>query len=79
MGTVTAIDATHIEVTTPKGESISVQLSEKTTYFSKNTTPSNGRPRVGDRVMIEAGKEGTALKALEMEFSTPSAQPKATK
>ncbi len=79
MGTVTAIDANHIEVKTPKGETISLQLSEKTMFYSKNTPPPNGRPRVGDRVVIDARKDGGALKALEMEFSTPTAQSKEKK
>lgn len=76
MGTVTAIDVHHLELKTPKGETVSVQLTDKTEYVSKNTPPANGRPRVGDRVVIDVVKEGNSLRALEMEFSTPGTNTK---
>ena len=79
MGTVIAIDPNHIEVKTPTGETISVQLSDKTTYHSKNTPQVSSRPRIGDRVVIEAGKEGAGLKALEMEYSAVSGRSGAAK
>jgi hypothetical protein len=70
MGTVIAIDAAHFDVKTPQGETVSIKLTDKTTYASKNMPPAP-KPRVGDRVVIEAVKEGTGLRALGMEFSTP--------
>lgn len=70
MGTVTAIDAAHFDVKTPQGEAVSIKLTDKTTYASKNIPPAN-KPRVGDRVVIDVVKEGTELRALGMQFSTP--------
>jgi hypothetical protein len=78
MGTVTAIDATHLDVKTPQGGSVSVTLTDKTAFASKNT-PSTPRPKVGDRVVIDVVKDGNGLKALEMEFSTPGDKAKSSK
>jgi hypothetical protein len=68
MGTVTAIDASHIEVKTLKGDTISLQLIENTRYYSKNTQPASSPPRLGDRVLLHAGKEDAALKAVEVKY-----------
>lgn len=78
MGTVAAIDATHLDVKTPQGETVSVTLTDKTTFASKNTPPTP-RPKVGDRVVIDVVKDGNGLKALEMEFSTPGDKAKSSK
>lgn len=77
MGTVTAIDATHLDVKTPEGRTVSVTLTDKTTFASKNTPPTS-RPKVGDRVVIDVVKDGNGLKALEMEFSTPGDKAKSS-
>jgi hypothetical protein len=76
MGTVTAIDANHLAVKTPQGEVVSIMLTDKTEYASKNTPPTP-KPRVGDRVVIDVVKDG--LRALGMEFSTPAEKPKSSK
>ena len=78
MGSVTAIDATHLDVKTPEGKTVSVMLTDKTTFASKNTPPTP-RPKVGDRVVIDVVKDGNGLKALEMEFSTPGDKAKSSK
>jgi len=70
MGTVTAIDAAHLEVKTPQGATVSIKLTDKTEYASKNTPPMP-KPRAGDRVVIDVVKDGNELRALGMEFSTP--------
>ena len=70
MGTVTAIDANHLEVKTPEGAVVSVMLTGKTEYFSKNNPPT-AKPRVGDRVVADVVKEGKALRAVEIAFTTP--------
>ncbi|MCK6499740.1 MAG: hypothetical protein L6Q38_09700, partial [Nitrospira sp.] len=36
LGVISAIDATHIEVKTPKGQLVSVRLTDKTEYKVKN-------------------------------------------
>ncbi len=78
MGTVTAIDTAHLEVKTPQGGIVSIMLTDKTEYGSKNIPPTP-KPRPGDRVVIDVVKDGNGLKALGMEFSTPGEKPKSTK
>lgn len=79
MGTVTTITASQLEVKTPKGETVSVQLTDKTHYHSKSNPASNGLPRVGDRVVMDVVKEGNSLRATEVEFATPVDTSKPTK
>ena len=38
LGTVTAIDASHIEVKTPKGAAVSVKVTKQTRYIEKGKT-----------------------------------------
>ncbi len=78
MGTVTAIDASHLDVKTPQGSTVSIKLTDKTEYASKNVPPAP-KPRVGDRVVIDVVKDGGGLRALGMEFSTPGEKPKPSK
>ena len=78
MGTITAIDANHLDVKTPQGGTVSITLTDKTAFASKNTSPTP-RPKVGDRVVIDVVKDGNGLKALEMEFSTPGDKAKSSK
>ncbi len=69
MGMVTAIDTSQIEVTPPKGEPVTVLLNEKTRYVSKGGA--QPLPQVGDRVFIDVAKDGTSLRAEEVQFATP--------
>ncbi len=78
MGTVTAIDVAHMEVKTPEGRSVSINLTDKTEYSSKNALPTP-KPHIGDRVVIDVEKDENGLKALGMEFSTPREKPKSAK
>jgi hypothetical protein len=75
LGTVTAIDAIHLEVKTPQGGTVSIKLTDKTEYASKNIPPMP-KPRAGDRVVIDVVKDGNELRALGMEFSTPGGKHK---
>ena len=79
MGTVTTISASQLEVKTPKGETVSVQVTNKTRYHSKSNPTANGLPRVGDRVVMDVIKEGSLLRATEIEFATPVDTSKPTK
>ena len=69
LGVVTAIDTVHIEIKTPKGQSVSVRLTDKTHYKAKNLRRTKSSPQVGDRVVIEAEKDETGLIATEVHFS----------
>lgn len=74
LGTVTAIDSTHVEVQTPKGESVSVRLTDKTRYASRSPQATGSTPAVGDRVVIEASQVGDGLTATEVQFARPTAK-----
>jgi hypothetical protein len=75
LGTVTAIDANHIEVKTPKGNTVDVQLNKQTRFKEKGNPMGTNLPEVGDRVVIEATKEDKALTATEVHFSTGKRAP----
>jgi hypothetical protein len=72
MGTVTAVDATHVEVKMTNGKSSSVPLSAETKYYrgSKGKTAGAASDlKVGSRVVIDLAKDGTAT-----EVRLPSAK-----
>ncbi|HEU4684830.1 MAG TPA: DUF5666 domain-containing protein [Nitrospira sp.] len=69
LGTVMAIDATHVEVKTPKGATVSVKLTKETRFKEKGKAKSSELPSVGDRVVIEATKDNNVLTATEVHFS----------
>jgi capsular polysaccharide biosynthesis protein len=71
LGTVAALDKSHIEVTTPKGSTVTVQVTQNTRYRSKQASGANGLPKVGDRVVIEVIKDGDLLTATEVQFASP--------
>ncbi len=69
LGTVTAIDGTHIEVKTPKGKVVSVTLTKQTRFKAKDNPSSTELPVIGDRVVIEATKDKKTLTATEVHYS----------
>ncbi|MEK7301331.1 MAG: DUF5666 domain-containing protein [Nitrospirota bacterium] len=69
LGTVTAIDGTHIEVKTPKGKVVSVMLTKQTHFKAKGNPSSTELPAIGDRVVIEATKDKKTLTATEVHYS----------
>ena len=77
LGTVTVIDATHVEVKTSKGKTVDVQLNKQTRFREKGNPKGANVPSVGDRVVIEATKEDKALIATEVHFS-PAKKPAAS-
>ena len=74
LGTVTGIDATHVEVKTPKGKIVDVQINKHTRFREKGNPKGVNLPSVGDRVVIEATKDDKALIATEVHFS-PAKKP----
>lgn len=63
MGTVTAVDTTHIEIKTTDGKSSSVPLSAATKYYKDSKGKTAGAAsdlKVGSRVVIDLAKDGTA-------------------
>lgn len=81
MGTVTAIDARHIEVKTPKGASVTVNVTDQTRFISKAAKRPSEPPQVGDRVVIDVMRDGTVMTATEVQYSNakPKAAPKSPK
>ena len=78
LGTVTAIDAQHIEVKTSKGATVSVNLTKDTRFKQKGNPKATQPPAVGDRVVIEATKDDLdkkVLTATEVHYSTANTGP----
>lgn len=78
LGTVTAIDESHMEIRTPKGAAVSVQLNKQTRFKSKRKPRSTEPPSVGDRVVIEVAKDdkdSKVLIAIEVHYAAASRVP----
>ena len=75
LGTVMAINATHVEVKTPKGQSVDVRVNKKTRYKDESNPKGATVPEVGDRVIIMATKDDKVLLATEIHFSTAKRVP----
>ena len=75
LGTIMAITATHVEVKTPKGQSVNVQVNKKTRYKDESNPKGANVPKVGDRVIIKATKDDKVLLATEIHFSAAKRVP----
>jgi len=71
MGTVTSLDAQHVEVKTKKGQTVSIRLNSETKYRKGKAKATGTDLQVGDRVVIEATGEGETLTADEIRFASP--------
>lgn len=69
LGTVTAIDATHVEVKTAKGSVVSVLLNKQVQFKNKINAKSVAPPEIGDRVIIEATKDKQKMTATIIHYS----------
>jgi hypothetical protein len=69
LGTVTTIDATHVEVKTAKGAVVSVLLDKQVKFKNKNNPKSVDPPEVGDRVIIEATRDKQKVTATIVHYS----------
>ncbi len=56
LGAIMAIDGSHVEIKTTKGQSVNVQLNKQTRYRDESNPKGANRPAVGDRVVITATK-----------------------
>lgn len=56
LGTITAIDATHVEIKTTKGQVVNVQVNKNTRYKDESHPKKATMPEVGNRVVIKAEK-----------------------
>lgn len=69
LGTVTAIDAKHIEVKPARGPIVSVLLNQQVKFKNKKNPKSPTPPEVGDHVIIEATKEKQKVTATIVHYS----------
>ena len=77
MGTVTAVDAKHIEVKTQEGKVVSARVNEKTTYFKGKIPATLDDVKVGLRVVLKAtGKEENLSARLVRLPKAKTAEPK---
>lgn len=60
MGTISAMDAAHIEVRTQDGKSVSVPVGAATKYFKGKAASSLSDVKVGARVVVDVDKDGKA-------------------
>lgn len=70
LGTVTAVDATHLTIKTPKGQTVNVQVNKQTRFREKGNPKGANLPAVGDRVVIEATKTNKILTATEVHYAS---------
>ena len=66
IGTVTAMDATHVEVKTRAGKVMSVKLSDGTKFIKSGKAAAASDMQVGERVVIDAKHRGADLEAAEV-------------
>ena len=56
LGTIMAIDATHLEIKTTKGQLVTVRLNKQTRHKDESNPKGANMPAVGDRVVVKATK-----------------------
>jgi hypothetical protein len=82
LGTITAIDATHVEIKTAMGQLVNVQVDKKTRYKDESNPKKFTMPEVGNRVVIMAEKNqkkgGNVLAATAIHFSSAKRVPTPT-
>ncbi|MDN5941620.1 MAG: hypothetical protein L0H94_07040 [Nitrospira sp.] len=82
LGTITAIDATHVEIRTAMGQFVTVQINKKTRYKDESNPKKSTMPEIGNRVVIKAEKiekkGGNLLLAIDIHFSSAKRVPAPT-
>ena len=68
LGTVTAMDATHVEVKTKAGKIVSVKLTDATKFTKGGAAAAAKDMQVGQRVSVEAKPQGDDLQASEVKL-----------
>ena len=67
-GTVTAVDATHIEVQTVEGKAVSVPLDKDTKFKKGETAATLADVQKGMRVVLHYKKDGQRLIVTEVQL-----------
>ena len=68
VGTVSAMDKTHVEVKTRAGKVVSVKLNDATKYTKSGKAAAASDMQVGQRVAVEAKGHGADLTAAEVKL-----------
>ena len=75
LGAIMAIDGTHVEIKTTKGQSVNLQLNKQTRYRDESSPKGSNMPEVGDRVVVKATKDDKVLLATDIHFSAAKRVP----
>ena len=82
LGTITAIDTTHVEIKTAMGQLVTVQVNKKTRYMDESKPKKSTMPEIGNRVVIKAEKiekkGDNQLLAIDIHFSSAKRVPAPT-
>ena len=73
MGTVTALDATHLALKTPSGEVLSIAIAAKTTAVRGKKKVSPRDVRVGERAVVDIGNGEDPLVARQIQLAAATA------
>lgn len=68
VGTVAAMDASHVEVKTRSGKTVSVKLSDATKYTKGSAAAAASDMQVGQRVAVEAKHKDGGLEAAQVKL-----------
>ncbi len=60
MGTVTSVDATHMDVKTKDGKTVKITLNDKTKYKKGDAEAAIGDVKPGMRVSVHLAEDGSA-------------------
>lgn len=71
MGTVKAVSATSLTITTKAGEEKSFALDAQTKFVRSGETAAASDLKVGERVVVEADVHGKEVKAQLVKFGVP--------
>lgn len=66
MGTVTALDANHVEIVAKDGKKVSILLNKETKYTNGKTPVNPADIKVGERVVLSVVEEGGKQTAKEV-------------
>lgn len=72
MGTVTAVDATHLDMESKDGGKLSVLLNKETKCFKGDAPAAVSDIKVGDRVVVSAVEQGKEMLAREVRMAAAS-------
>jgi hypothetical protein len=72
MGTITAVDASHLVVKATDGKESSIQIVPATMFKRGKTKGTNTDLKVGLRVVVTLADEKEPLKAKEVQYAPPA-------